>query len=122
MEATILITVYKIASHLSLYSASPSLPIQFNIHFNIIFPSMPSSSKWSLSLRIPNQNPIYTSPHPKVVLRVILPKKYLVRSTNHKTLPSRNFFQPSIISSLYGSNYFKGPQCLTPPTHILPLM
>jgi hypothetical protein len=28
----------------------------FNIHFNIIFPSAPVFSKWSLSLRYPNQN------------------------------------------------------------------
>ena len=35
------------------------------IHLNIIHPSNPGCSKWSLSLWFPHQSPVYTSPLPQ---------------------------------------------------------
>jgi hypothetical protein len=62
------IAAFTIARHVSLNWARSiqSIPPShfLNIHFNIIPQSMPGSSKWSLSLRFPYQNPVYTSTHP----------------------------------------------------------
>jgi hypothetical protein len=42
------------------------------IHLNIILPSTPGSPKWSLSLRVPHQSPVYASPLPPYTLHAPL--------------------------------------------------
>ena len=45
------------------------------IHLNIILPSMPGSPKWSLFLRCPHQNPVYTSLLP---IRATCPSLFII--------------------------------------------
>jgi len=59
--------------------SSPWLPSHFlYIHLNIILPSTPVSSKWSLSLSFPHPNPVRTHnlPHPYYMPRPSHPSRF----------------------------------------------
>jgi hypothetical protein len=78
------ITAFTSARHLSvswvgsIQSYTPTTHF-LKIHLNIILLSSPGSFKWSLSLRFPHENPVYTSAHPHTcyMLRPSHPRLYL---------------------------------------------
>jgi len=53
------------------------------IHFNIILPSKAGSSKSSLSLSFPHQNPVYASPLPHMCYRLRPSNSSLFHHTNN---------------------------------------
>ena len=82
-----------LAFHYRIHKRLPSVPILsqlypvhtptshfLNIHLNISFTSTPGSSKWSLSFRFSNQNPVYAFPLSNTCY-MLRPSHYLQIST-----------------------------------------
>jgi len=86
-------------------------PILFEVHFNIILPSVPRSCKWSV-LQVSPPKPCMnfcSSPHvtsPTIWWYLITPKWHFVRSSNHEWCSLRNFLQYPVISSTSGPDTF----------------
>ena len=87
------------------------------IHFYIILPSTPGSSKWSLSIRFPHQNPVYTSPLP---IRAICPAHHIFLEFITRTIcgeqyrslssPLCSFLHSPVTSSLLGPKFSSPPR------------
>ena len=81
------------------------------IHLNSILPSTPGSPKWSLSLRFPNQNPVYASPLPILATcpAHLIFLDFITRTIlgeEHRSLSSSlwSFLHSPVTSSLLGPN------------------
>jgi hypothetical protein len=83
-------------------------PTSFIIHFNILLPSMPKSSQWSLLLRFSHQNPTSTTPfplyascHSNLILldlstQIVFGNKYRSCSSSLRSLLHSRYFVPLI--------------------------
>ena len=95
--------------HYRLHSIPPLVPILsqidpvhaptphvLKIHLNIILPITPGSSKWSHSLRLPHQNPLYTStfPHTCYMSRPSHSSRHVYTLKCKKALPLQAWIGP----------------------------
>ena len=81
------------------------------VHLNIIFPSTLGSPKWSLSLRFPHQNPLYSSPfpHKRYMPRLLVLLDFItliIMDEKYRSLSSSlyRFLHSHVTSSLWGPN------------------
>jgi hypothetical protein len=88
------------------------------INLNIILPSTPGASKWSLFLRFPNQNPLYSYSPPKratypahLILLDLITRTIL---GEYRSLRSCSFLHSPFTSPLLGPNTIK-------PTELCPI-
>ena len=72
----------------ALFSPYSYNPFPEDIHHNIIILSTPGSSKWSLALRFPLQNPVYTSPLP---IRATLPANLILLYLSTRTVSAEQY-------------------------------
>ena len=116
--------LWNLKVHYHVYNSPPPVPILghinpayapislfLKIHLNIILTTMFGSSKWSLSLRFPHQNPVYTFPLPHtcyvfcpshffdLITRTILGEVYRSWSSS-----LWRFLHSPVTSSLLGQN------------------
>ena len=90
----------------------PTTPSHFQkIHLNIILPSTPGSPKWSLSIMVPHQNPVFASPLPstRYMPRNLSLLHFITRivfGEQHRSLSSSlcSFLHSPVTPTLLGPN------------------